>query len=57
MAIRDINPLKQEVYFDFGDELLGLELEEFLRGVLGPGVFEELGAELKPLYISGLASI
>lgn len=57
MAIRDINPLKQEVYFDFGDELLGLELEEFLRGVLGPGVFEELGAQLKPLYISGLASI
>lgn len=56
IQIRDINPLKQEVYFDFNEELLGLETEEFLRGIFGPAPFEELG-ELKPLFISGLDSI
>ena len=56
VRIRDINPMKQEVYFDFNDELLGLETEEFLRGVFGPGPFEELG-DMKPLFISGLDSI
>jgi N-acetylglutamate synthase-like GNAT family acetyltransferase len=56
IIIRDINPIKEEVYFEFNDELLGLETEEFLRGVFGPGPFEELG-ELKPLFISGLDSI
>lgn len=55
-AIRDINIMKQEVYFDFNDETLALELPEFLRGVFGPGVFEELN-EIKPLFISGLDSI
>lgn len=56
ILIRDINPMKQEVYFYFNEELLSLEVEEFLRGVLGPGPFEELG-ELKPVFISGLDSI
>ena len=56
MRIEDINPMKQEVYFHFQDELLGLETEEFLRGVFGPGPFEELG-NLKPIFISGLVSI
>lgn len=53
--IRNINIMKQEVFFDFNEETLMLELPEFLRGVFGPGVFEEL--EMKPLFLSGLDSI
>jgi predicted N-acetyltransferase YhbS len=53
--IRNINIMKQEVYFDFNEETLMLELPDFLRGVFGPGVFEEL--ELKPVFLSGLDSI
>lgn len=56
ILIREINPMKQEVYFYFNDELLALEAEEFLRGVIGPVPFEELG-ELKSIFISGLDSI
>jgi predicted N-acetyltransferase YhbS len=56
MKIEDVNPLKQEVYFHFNDELLALETEEFLRGVYGPAPFEELG-DMKPIFISGLVSI
>jgi len=56
ILIREINFIKQEMYFYFNDELLSLTIEEFLRGVLGPGPFEELG-ELKPIFISGLDSI
>jgi predicted N-acetyltransferase YhbS len=56
IKIREINLFKQEIYFYFNDELLSLETDDFLRGVLGPGVFEELG-DLKPLFISGLDSI
>lgn len=56
IIIREINPMKQEVYFYFNEELLALETEEFLQGVLGPAPFEELG-ESKPLFISGLDSI
>lgn len=56
IMIRDINALKQEVYFYFNDELLSLATEEFLRGVIGPEPFEELGG-LKPIFISGLDSI
>ena len=56
MKIEDINQIKQEVYFHFQEELLSLETEEFLRGVFGPGSFEELG-ELKSIFISGLVSI
>ncbi len=55
ILIRNINLLKQEVFFDFTDELYSLELADFLRGIFGPGTFEEL--ELRPLYISGLDSI
>ena len=51
-----MNSMKQEVYFYFNDELLSLDTEEFLRGVIGPEVFEELG-ELKPIFVSGLDSI
>lgn len=56
MSIREINVMKQEVFFDFNEETLVLEVEEFLRGVFGPGPFEELG-EMKPLFLSGLDSI
>ena len=56
IAILDINPMKQEVYFYFNEELLALGTEEFLQGVLGPAPFEELG-NLKPIFISGLDSI
>jgi predicted N-acetyltransferase YhbS len=54
-AIRNVNLMKQEVFFDFNEETLSLELPDFLRGVFGPGVFEEL--ELKPVFLSGLDSI
>ena len=53
--IRNINLMKQEVFFDFNQETLVLSTEEFLRGVFGPGSFEEL--ESPTLYISGLDSI
>jgi len=56
VSIREINVMKQEVFFDFLEETLVLEVEEFLRGIFGPGAFEEFG-DLKPLYISGLDSI
>ena len=56
ILIREINPMKQEVYFYFNDELLALKTEEFLQGVLGPAPFEELG-DLKPIFLSGLDSI
>lgn len=54
--LRDINLIKGEAFFDFEDETLGLEIPEFLRGILGPGSFEELG-NLTPLFLSGLDSI
>lgn len=54
-SLRNINLMKQEAYFDFNEETLSLELPEFLRGVFGPGPFEEL--ESKPFFISGLDSI
>lgn len=53
--IRNINLMKQEVYFDFNEETLVLEIPEFLRGVFGPGIFEEL--DVKPVFLSGLDSI
>jgi hypothetical protein len=55
IALRNINLMKQEVYFDFNEELLALNLDEFLRGLFGPGTFEEL--ELPSIYLSGLESI
>ncbi len=57
ISIKGINLMKQEVYFDFNQELHGLELEEFLRGVFGPGIFEELDGLMKPIFLSGLDSI
>jgi predicted N-acetyltransferase YhbS len=57
MLIHEINLMKQEVYFYFNDELLSLEVEDFLRGILGPGIFEEIEDEIRPLFISGLVSI
>lgn len=56
VSIRDINLMKQEVFFDFNEETLSLETEDFLRGIFGPGMFEEFG-ELRPFFISGLDSI
>jgi predicted N-acetyltransferase YhbS len=53
--IRNINPMKQEVFFDFNEETLSLDLPEFLRGIFGPGIFEEI--EVKPFFLSGLDSI
>lgn len=55
IAIRNINLMKQEVYFDYNEETLSLEIPDFLRGLFGPGAFEEL--DLRPLFISGLDSI
>ena len=57
ILIREMNSMKQEVYFYFNDELLSLETEDFLRGIFGPGIFEEIEAEIKQLFISGLVSI
>jgi predicted N-acetyltransferase YhbS len=57
MKVRDVNVMKQEVYFDFNDETLSLEAEEFLRGIFGPGQFEEVDVAKYPLFISGLDSI
>jgi predicted N-acetyltransferase YhbS len=54
-AIRNINLMKQEVFFDFNDETLSLGIDEFLRGLFGPGIFEEI--EVPFLFISGLDSI
>lgn len=54
--LRAINLIKNEAFFDFNGETLALSIEEFLRGTLGPGAFEELGV-LKPLFMSGLDSI
>ncbi len=54
-AIRNINIMKQEVYFDYGEETLSLETSDFLRGVFGPGAFEEI--EIPTLFLSGLDSI
>ncbi len=53
--IRNINPMKQEVFFDFNGETLSLNLPEFLRGIFGPGVFEEI--DVRPFFLSGLDSI
>jgi predicted N-acetyltransferase YhbS len=55
VSIRAINSIKQEVYFDFNNETLGLSIDEFLRGMFGPDGFEEL--PLPSLFISGLESI
>lgn len=54
-VIRNINLMKQEVFFDFEEETLSLELPDFLRGVFGPGTFEEIDAPA--FFISGLDSI
>ncbi len=57
MTVRNVNVMKQEVYFDFQDETLALDSEEFLRGIFGPGQFEEVDVAKYPLFISGLDSI
>ncbi len=57
IGIHDMNIMKQEVYFNFNDELLSLETEDFLRGILGPGVFEEIEPDIKALFISGMVSV
>lgn len=53
--ILNINLMKQEVFFDFNEETLSLELHDFLRGVFGPGSFEEI--DVPSLFISGLDSV
>jgi predicted N-acetyltransferase YhbS len=55
ILIRNINPMKQEVFFDYNEELMALDMDDFLRGIFGPGTFEEL--ELPSFFISGLESI
>lgn len=55
ILIRNISPMKQEVYFDYNGELMALDTPDFLRGLFGPGTFEELN--LPTLFISGLESI
>jgi predicted N-acetyltransferase YhbS len=54
--VRQINQMKQEIYFDFNNETLALNLDEFMHGVFGPQSFEEID-EIKPIFISGLDSI
>lgn len=54
-VVRNINLMKQEIFFDYEDETLVLNVEEFLRGVFGPGSFEEL--DLPTFFLSGLESI
>ena len=55
ISIRTINVMKQEVFFDYNEELHALETQDFLRGIFGPGTFEEL--DLSNIYLSGLDSI
>ena len=55
VLVRNVNTMKQEVYFDFNEELMGLNVDEFLCGLFGPGTFEEL--DLPSVFISGLESI
>jgi predicted N-acetyltransferase YhbS len=57
MTVRNVNVMKQEVYFDFQNETLALDAQEFLRGIFGPGQFEEVDVAKYPLFISGLDSI
>jgi predicted N-acetyltransferase YhbS len=56
MTVKNINIIKQEIFFEFNQETLLLSIEEFLRGIFGPAPFEELG-EVRPFFISGLDSI
>ncbi len=56
VVIQGLNIMKQEIYFEFNDEVLGMDVEEFLRGIFGPGSFEEL-SDIKPLFLSGLDSV
>ena len=55
ISIRNINVMKQEVFFDYNEELHALDTQDFLRGIFGPGTFEEL--DLPNIYLSGLDSI
>ena len=57
VMIRDINSMKQVIYFDFQEETLELPINDFLLGLFGPGIFEEMEADIKPIFISGLESI
>lgn len=57
ISLRDLNVMKGEAYFDFNGETLALEIEDFFRGILGPGAFEELGEGWKPIFIPGIDSI
>jgi hypothetical protein len=47
----------EEVFFKFKDENLSLPIQDFLTGLMGPGVFEEFQEFHKPVFISGLDSI
>ena len=53
--ILKLNIMKQEIFFEFNEETLALNTDEFLRGLFGPGAFEEI--EAPSLFISGLDSI
>lgn len=55
ISVRDINTLKQEIFIDYNDETLALDIEDFLRGIFGPGTFEELN--IRSVFFSGLDSI
>jgi predicted N-acetyltransferase YhbS len=56
ILVRQINQIKNEIYFEFNHELLSLDIKEFLEGIFGPNSFQELN-ELPNLFISGLDSI
>jgi predicted N-acetyltransferase YhbS len=57
VIIRDINSMKQVIYFDFQEETLELAINDFLLGLFGPGIFEEMESDIKPIFISGIDSI
>lgn len=57
IILRNINVMKQEAYFEFNEETLSLSNDEFLKGMFGPGSFEELDDVLKTVFISGIDSV
>ncbi len=56
IEVTQIHQVHQKVEFNFEGQGQELGLEEFLRGIFGPGRFEELNS-LKSIFIRGLDSI
>lgn len=56
IEVKKVSLVHQKIEFLFEGSHQEMALEDFLRGVLGPGRFEELQSQ-KPIYIRGLDSI